>query len=72
VIKTETVLSWFGRIEFAEKYLGSDGGSRLFYKLLGLLVILVAFLAMSGILGALLRDVFGPLIGVFQSDAVSS
>jgi hypothetical protein len=72
VIKTELLLSWFGRIDFAERYLGSDGGSRLFYKLLGILIITFAFLGLTGILGGMLRGLFGPLIGVLNSGSSNS
>ncbi len=56
VAKSEKVFEWFGTNEFAEKYLGY-GGTRLFYKLIGLLVvfagIFVATNVMSDILGSL-------------------
>jgi len=59
VIKSNTFLSWFGRVGFAEKYLGTEGGSRLFYKLLGILIIFLAFFGMTGLLESTLRSIFG-------------
>ena len=41
VIYSEKFFAVFGRVTFAEKYLGLSGGSRLFYKLLGILIFLV-------------------------------
>ena len=54
VSKSEKVFEWFGQNEFAEKYIGS-GGSRTFYKIIGILVvfagIFIATNVMSDILG---------------------
>jgi hypothetical protein len=56
VFKTETVFRWFGEIPFAEAKFGT-GGSRFFYKLIGVLVtfigIFVATNVISDILGSL-------------------
>lgn len=52
----------FGRSAFFDRYLGAEGGTRLFYQLLGILVILFGFLYAFGILqrtvGALFRPFF--------------
>jgi hypothetical protein len=42
--KSEWLLNNFGRISFAEKHLHSEGGSRLMYKLIGILVIIIGLL----------------------------
>lgn len=47
--KTEGWLSFFGRIAWAEQHLGIEGGSRLFYKLLGLLIIFFGFMGITGL-----------------------
>ncbi|MBI5793737.1 hypothetical protein HZA87_01445 [Candidatus Uhrbacteria bacterium] len=56
VWKTEKFFTWFGEIPFAEKTFGA-GGSRFFYKLIGVLVafigIFVATNIISDILGSL-------------------
>lgn len=39
VVKTEPIYNFVGRIPTAEKYLGS-GGSRLFIKLIGIIIFL--------------------------------
>jgi predicted small integral membrane protein len=58
--KTPAVLSFTGRIEFAEKYLGTEGGSRLFIKLVGVLVIFVAWLYMFNLGGWIIMSLFLP------------
>jgi predicted small integral membrane protein len=60
VWKTSAVLSFTGQIEFAEKYLGTEGGSRLFIKLVGLLIIFIAWLYMFNLGGWILTTVFLP------------
>ncbi|NCB20627.1 MAG: hypothetical protein EOM88_01715 [Clostridia bacterium] len=48
VIKTEWFLQNFGRISWFEKVLGTEGGSRLGYKLLGLLAITIGIILATG------------------------
>jgi len=62
VIKSEAVLNMFGRIEFFERYLGTEGGSRLGYKLVGLLTIFIGFLIMTNLIGGFLEWVLSPLL----------
>ena len=47
-IYSEAIFGMFGRVNFAEKFLGSSGGSRLFYKLLGVLFVIIGFLIKIG------------------------
>ncbi|MFZ5364508.1 MAG: hypothetical protein ACOZAG_03435 [Patescibacteria group bacterium] len=63
VIKSEWLLSFFGRINWAEIHLGSEGGTRIFYKLLGILAILISLMIMTGMIEGLLFAIFGPLFG---------
>ncbi|NCO04664.1 MAG: hypothetical protein GW939_00790 [Candidatus Magasanikbacteria bacterium] len=63
VIKTEGVLLTFGRINWAEEHLATSGGTRTFYKLLGVLIIILALMGMTGFLGSLILGFFGPLFG---------
>ena len=60
--KSDWIMNNFGRIAWAEAKLGMDGGTRLFWKLIGLIVILGSFLYMSGGLGAIMRMIFGNTI----------
>ena len=48
VIKTEWFLETFGRISWFEEKLGSDGGSRLGYKLMGVLILFIGIILMTG------------------------
>lgn len=58
--KTPAVLSFTGQIDFAEKYLGTEGGTRLFIKLVGMLVIVIAWLYMFNLGGWILYKLFLP------------
>lgn len=62
VIKTEIILKNFGRIAFFEKHLGSDGGSRLGYKLLGVLIIFLGTVIMFNMGEKFLTWILSPLI----------
>lgn len=66
VIKAGWFYQNFGAVPWAEAHLGSEGGSRLFYKLIGLAVILLSFLYISGLLENILLSIFGPLFGARQ------
>jgi len=48
LIKTEWLMDNFGRIEWFEDKLGSSGGSRLGYKLLGALVVFLGIIFATG------------------------
>jgi hypothetical protein len=61
VVKTEAILNSFGRIYFFEKYLGTEGGSRLGYKLIGIAAVFIGALIMTNLIGDLLSWVFSPL-----------
>ncbi|PIS05007.1 MAG: hypothetical protein COT81_03550 [Candidatus Buchananbacteria bacterium CG10_big_fil_rev_8_21_14_0_10_42_9] len=54
-IKSELILRAFGRVPFAERYLGTEGGSRLFYKLLGIIVSIIGFIITFNLMTALLN-----------------
>lgn len=67
VWKTSWFLDFFGRVPWAERYLGSGygaglGGSWSWYKLLGILVIVGALLYMTGLLEILLVKIFSGFI----------
>jgi hypothetical protein len=67
VLRSEWLYQNLGSIDWAERHLGTEGGSRLFYKLIGIAAILLTFLAWTDILGGTLRLIFSPLIGVLGS-----
>ena len=61
-IKSEWFYTNFGSIPSADKYLGTEGGSRLAYKLIGIGIASLGFLIMTnliaGILESLAKNVF--------------
>lgn len=63
IIKSEWFLANFGRIDWAEIHLGTEGGTRLLYKLIGLVFILISILIMTGLIEGVLLAIFGPLFG---------
>ncbi len=62
VIKTEWFLSNFGRISWFEAKLGAEGGSRLGYKIIGMVLIFFGLLVMTGLIGGFLNWVLSPLL----------
>ena len=63
IIKTEWVVDNFGTSAWAE----SKGiGSRFLYKMVGLAMIIISLLAISGILQVMILSIFGPLFGGFK------
>ncbi|MFA4941829.1 MAG: hypothetical protein WC582_04550 [Patescibacteria group bacterium] len=67
VIKSESLLNAFGRITFFEKYLGVEGGSRLGYKLIGILTIFIGILIMTNMIGGFLTWLLSPILKYNQS-----
>ncbi len=62
VIKSEKLLNAFGRIGWFEQHLGTEGGSRLGYKLVGLAVIFIGILITTNLIGGFLQWVLSPLL----------
>ncbi len=58
--KTTAVFNFVGQVDFAEKYLGTAGGTRLFIKLVGIVVILVSWLYMFNLGSWILYALFMP------------
>lgn len=48
IIKTEWFLNNFGRITWFEDKLGSEGGSRLGYKLVGIFFLFIGIVILTG------------------------
>jgi len=55
------IVTNFGRIDWAEIHLGTDGGTRIFWKLLGLIIIIIAMLYMFGFIQGIIGAIFSPL-----------
>ncbi len=62
VIKSEAIFNAFGRIAFFDKYLGTEGGSRLGYKLIGILFIFIGTLMVTGLINGFMEWLLSPLI----------
>lgn len=60
VWKTTAVLGFVGSIDFAERYMGSMGGSRVFIKLVGIVIIFVAWLYMFNLGSWIIYTLFLP------------
>lgn len=62
VVKTEWFINNFGRIAWFENKLGAEGGSRLGYKLVGIIALIVGMIIMTGSGDDLARWLLGPLL----------
>ncbi len=62
IFKSEWLLNNFGRMSFFEKHLGTEGGSRLGYKLIGIMAIFIGILIMTDMIGGFLEWVLSPLL----------
>ncbi len=63
VWKSEWLYQNFGTVSWAEQHLGTEGGTRLFYKLFGMVIIIISMLGVSGMLGGLVLGIFGKMFG---------
>ncbi|MBT4153641.1 MAG: hypothetical protein HOE53_03250 [Candidatus Magasanikbacteria bacterium] len=64
VVKTEWFVRNFGTNAWAEEHMGTSGGTRMMYKLLGIAFIFLSLMGMTGMLGEIFLGVFGRLFGV--------
>lgn len=62
-IYREWLLNNLGRPAWAEKYMGSFGGARLFYVLLGIIIVALSTLYMTGGLGPIVAGLLGRFFG---------
>jgi len=56
----------FGAVPIAEKFLRTEGGSRIFYKFIGILFILTGALHLTGLLNPFMTWVVTRLFGFGQ------
>jgi len=66
VIRTEWIINNFGRIAWFEAKLGSDGGSRLGYKLIGIVVLIIGIIVMTGSGDNFMEWLLSPLLKYSQ------
>lgn len=62
VIKTEWFIYNIGRIAWFEAKLGSEGGSRLGYKLVGIIIIIIGIIVITGSGDNFMRWLLSPLL----------
>ncbi len=62
VIKTEWLVQNFGRIAWFDKYLGTEGGTRLGYKFIAIIIIFLGVLTLTGNFGSFFAWLMAPLI----------
>jgi len=62
VMKTEWLINNFGRMAWFEEKLGSEGGTRLGYKLIGIVAIIIGIIVMTGSGPEFMRWLLSPLI----------
>ena len=63
VWKTEPLISFTGLNSWAERHLGTEGGTRLLYKFIGIVVIFFGLLAITNLYNGFLEGTLGPLLG---------
>ena len=63
VWKNEKFMEFFGRVAWAEKHFGFSGGSRLFYKMFGIVIIILSAMMLTGWLQKIILAIFAPMIG---------
>ncbi|WKZ24689.1 MAG: hypothetical protein QY321_03680 [Patescibacteria group bacterium] len=62
VIKSEAILNTFGRMEFFEDKLGTSGGSRLGYKLIGIIITFLGILTLTGLIQGFIMFILSPIL----------
>jgi hypothetical protein len=62
VMKSEWMLRNLGSIGFFDRHLGSEGGSRLGYKLIGMIMFFVGLMIMTNMIGGFLEWLLSPLL----------
>jgi hypothetical protein len=61
-VKSDSFHNAFGSISWFEQHLGTEGGSRLGYKLIGVLVFFIGFLIMTGMINGFMLWLLSPLL----------
>ncbi|MEK7131550.1 MAG: hypothetical protein AAB797_02335 [Patescibacteria group bacterium] len=61
ILKTEWFIQNFGTNAWAEEHLGSNGGTRLMYKLIGIVFIFFGFLAITNMIEGFLVGTVGKI-----------
>jgi hypothetical protein len=64
VLKTEWLVRNFGRIYWFEKHLGTEGGTRLGYKFIALIVLFFGILSLTGLYVQFFNWLLSPLMNL--------
>ncbi len=62
IMKTEWLINNFGHIAWFEDKLGSEGGTRLGYKLMGLIILIIGIIVMTGSGNQFMNWLLSPLL----------
>ena len=65
--KSEVIFNNVGTMEFFEKYMATMGGSRLGYKLIGILICFIGILVATNLFSIFMLWILGPLIRAQQN-----
>ncbi len=60
-IKSEWMLKVFGRVNWFENKLGLWGGSRMFYKFFGIIILFLSIMWITGALQEIILSIFSPV-----------
>ena len=66
VVKSDWFLNNFGRIGFFERHLSTEGGTRLGYKLLGMIVVFVGMMVLTNLIGGFGEWALGPYLRMYN------
>lgn len=69
-IKSEWLYKNLGSIGFAERYFATSGGTRFFYKLLGIAIAVIGILVVTNIIKVVLMAIFSKLFGGFNAQTL--
>lgn len=61
ILRTEWLVENFGTSSWAENKMGTSGGSRLLYKLIGLFTVFIGFLLITNMFGGFLAGTVGKI-----------
>ncbi len=67
VIKSEWMLRNFGRMTVFDRFLNAEGGSRLGWKLLGLIIFFIGVLIMTNLINGFLSWILSPIIRTMKA-----
>lgn len=67
VIKTEWFINNFGRLAWFEEKLGSEGGSRLGYKIIGIVALIIGIIVLTGSGPEFMSWLLSPLLKYSQA-----